>query len=278
MRKFGFVAVTVVAACSSGPRLPTSPQGAPVIEVRGALKAGRYALGQADLDRLPRLVVRGVDPQTSRPAVWEGTSVATLVSERVDLRKGADTVIIRTADRTAIPIPLTVIRQLKPVLADRADGARLATKILAWPTEHQQGLATDPRAATWWARDVVAFEIVEWQQMFAPALAIPVGAVDAARRGSGVYAESCISCHRLRGVGGDRGPELTTVAARMRPGAFASLLPNHPGWHERPPADPGSEEAAELWFFLRSVAAAAAVLSEPEPVTADLGGTDPNTP
>ena len=55
--------------------------------------------------------------------------------------------------RTAIPIPLTVIRQLKPVLADRADGTRLATKILAWPTEHQQGLATDPRAATWWARE-----------------------------------------------------------------------------------------------------------------------------
>lgn len=278
MRKIGFVALFVVAACSSGPRLPTSPQGAPVLEVRGELKKGPYALGQADLDKVPRLTVRGVDPQTARAAVFEGTSVATLVSERVDIRKGADTVIIRTADRSAIPVPLTVIRQLKPVLADRADGTRLATRILAWPTEHQHGLATDPRAATWWARDVVAFEIVEWQQMFAPALATPVGAADAERRGAGVYAESCISCHRLRGVGGERGPELTTVAARIRPGAFASLLPSHPGWRERPPADPGSEEASELWSFLRSVAVTTAGARPEDAVTADVASPVANSP
>jgi mono/diheme cytochrome c family protein len=279
MRKFGLLALSVASACSSAPRLPSSPQGAPVVEVRGELKAGPYSLGQADLEQLPRLTVRGVDPQTARSAIWEGTSVAALVSERVRLRKGADTVIIRTADRSATPIPLTVIRQLKPVLADRADGTRLATKVLAWPTEHQQGLATDPRAATWWARDVVAFELVEWQRMFAPALATPIGAVDAARRGAGIYAESCISCHRLRGVGGERGPDLTSVAARIRPGAFASLLPSHPGWHERPAADPGSEAASELWSFLRSVAVSTVGNeNETEAITADLGGSPPNSP
>jgi mono/diheme cytochrome c family protein len=269
MRKLGLL-LLAVAGCSSGPRLPSSPQGAPVVEVRGAVKGGPYALGRADLDKIPRLRVRGADPHGGDTAVWEGTSVAALVSDRVDVKKGADTVIIRTADRAAIPVPLTVIRQLKPVLADHVDGTRLATPILAWPTEQQKGLATDPRASVWWARDVIAFEIVEWQRTFGPALAAPDGSADAARRGAGVYGESCISCHRMRGVGGERGPDLTTIAARLRPGAFDALLPSHPGWQQRPAGEHELDTASELWTFLRTVAAATAVgggaEGGPEPV------------
>jgi mono/diheme cytochrome c family protein len=199
--------------------------------------------------------LRGVEPQSGRAALWEGTSVAALVSERVEAQRGVDTVVVRTRDRAAIPVPLTVVRQLKPVLADRADGTRLAVPLLAWPIELQTGLATDPRVAMWWARDVVAFELVDWQRTYGPALAAPDGAVDAARRGAGLFAEACVGCHRVRGVGGERGPELTTVAEKLQATVFAERLARHPGWHASV-HDP--DGAGELWTFLRTVAAAAA--------------------
>jgi mono/diheme cytochrome c family protein len=253
--KYFALLLAVAAACSSaGPRLPRTARGEPVLEVRGALEKGAHVLGRADLDALPRHAVRGVDPASGREATWEGVPVATLVSERVDLAKGADTVVVRSADGAAIPIPLTVIRTLKPVLADRADGARLPAPVLAWPSLEQRGLATDPRAVGWWTHGVVAFELVEWQRAFAEALATPDGAPDAARRGSGWFTERCVSCHLMRGAGGARGPDLTTVAARLRPGPFAALLQDHPGWTGVPGDPPGPEGAEELWSFLRAVA------------------------
>jgi hypothetical protein len=276
MRNIGLVLVVLAGACSSAPRLPRAPHGPPVLEVRGALKGGPYALGRADLERLPRHAVRGEAPAVGRTSVWEGTSVAALVAERVEPRRGADTVVVRTTEGAAIPVPLVLIRQLRPVLADHADGARLEKPVLAWPTEQQQGLATDPRSATWWARDVVAFELVDWQRTFGPALAPPEGAADAARRGAGVYAESCIACHRLRGVGGERGPELTTVASRMARPAFEALLGDHPAWRERRSGAREPEIAGELWAFLRTVAAAAAVdPASASPAAAEAPGEPP---
>jgi mono/diheme cytochrome c family protein len=276
MRTFGIVLVVAAAACSSSkPRLPTTTHGAPVVEVRGALRGGPYTLGRADLDALPRLTVLGEEPRSGRLAAWEGTSVAALVTERVHLLKGADTAIVRTADRAAIPVPLTMIRQLKPVLADRADGTRLNGSVLAWPTDHQKGLATDPRATRWWARDVVAFDIVEWQRTFGPALAAPAGSADGARRGASLFGDSCIACHRLRGVGGERGPDLTTVAARLGPAAFSVLLPSHPGWRERGITEIGPEQTTALWSFLRAVAKTAPLPGEPaDSPTDDVAAED----
>jgi mono/diheme cytochrome c family protein len=192
----------------------------------------------------------------------------------------ADTVIVRTADRAAIPIPLTMIRQWKPVLADRADGVRLASPVLAWPTLEQRGIETDPRAEGWWARDVVALELVDWQRAFASALAAPDGSPDAARRGSTSYADRCLRCHQLRGAGGERGPDLTTVAARLRPGPFATLLDRHPGWNPPVGEGPGPQGADELWSFLKAVATAAAASPKAaEAITADRGAqTAPNAP
>lgn len=276
MRK-SWIVLGFLAACTGGPRLPTTAQGQTVLEVRGALKKGPYALGRADLAKLPRRSLRGVDPATGRAATWEGVSVATLVNDRVELAKGADTVIVRTADRAAIPIPLTLVRQWKPVLADRADGATLATPVLTWPTLEQRGLETDPRAEGWWARGVVAFEIVEWQKAFASALAIPDGATDAARRGATWYGDRCIRCHRMRGAGGERGPDLTTVAARLRPGPFAALLDHHPGWTAEVGESPGPQGAEELWTFLRAVSATTTG-PRTEAVTAERGTTEPNAP
>ncbi len=281
MRKT-WIVLGLLSACSSGPRLPTAAQGETVLEVRGAIKRGPFALGRADLERLPRRSLRGVDPVTGRSATWEGVSVAGIVIDRVEPAKGgADTVIVRTADGAAIPIPLTIVRQWRPVLADRADGERLATPVLAWPTLEQRGIETDPRAEGWWARGVVALELADWQRAFAPSLAAPDGASDAARRGSGFYAERCLRCHRMRAAGGERGPDLTTVAARLGAGPFASMLGRHPGWSGPLGEAPGPEVADELWSFLRAVAASPAIVAPPrpkEPVTADRGAPEPNSP
>ncbi len=276
MRK-SWIVLGLLSACSAGPRLPTTAQGETVLEVRGAIKKGPHALGRADLARLPRRSVRGVDPVTGRGATWEGVSVVELVSRRVELAKGADTVVVRTADRAAIPIPLTLVRQWMPVLADKADGASLATPVLAWPTLEQRGLETDPRSEGWWARDVVAFELVDWQKAFASALAIPDGASDAARRGATWYGDRCLRCHRMRGVGGERGPDLTTVAARLQPGPFAALLDHHPGWKVTEGDGPGPDGPQELWSFLRAMAAATTG-ARPDPVTAERAAPGATAP
>jgi mono/diheme cytochrome c family protein len=271
MRKLGIIVAFTLAACSKKDLLPRSAQGTPVLEVRGAIKGGPHALGQADLERLPRLKVRGVDPRTGRAAEWEGPSLAVLVSDRVDLRRGTDTVLVRTSDRAAVPIPLQVIRQLKPVLADRMNGERITPGEVAWPTAEQGGLATDPRAPAWWARDVVALELVDWQRTFGPALASPDGATDEARRGAGIYAESCIGCHKVRSQGGERGPELTSIASRIGQERFAAFLPAHPGWKERRMRDGSEDIIGEVWAFLRGVAAVPALptMAPDEAVTAE---------
>jgi mono/diheme cytochrome c family protein len=270
MRKLGIVLLSL-AACSSATQLPKVAQGAPAITVGGAVKGGPFNLGRGDLEKLPRRSVRGVDPSTGREAVWEGVPVDELVAKRVEVQRGADVVLVRTSDRAAIAIPIYVLLQHRPVLADRADGVRMTPNVLAWPTVEQRGLETDPRARLWWAHDVVALDLVDSQRTFGPALATPDGAVDGARRGSALFGERCIACHRMRGVGGERGPELTTLGSRIRQAPFAALLEKHPGWKDTGGDQPGAQGAQELWSFLHAVAAAASHGAAPplEPVTAE---------
>jgi hypothetical protein len=277
MRKIAAV-VILLGACSSqgGVRLPRNPRGEAIVEVRGAVKdGGRYALGRADLEALPRRTVRGVDPANGREATWEGVPVVALVGVQVE--KGVDTAVVRTADGAAIAIPLAVIRTLKPVLADRSDGAPLPAPVLAWPTLEQRGIETDPRAVAWWTHGVVAFELVDWQRTFAAALATPDGAPDAARRGASWFGDRCISCHTMRGVGGKRGPDLTSVVARLGPGPFAAQLEDHPGWTETAGDPPGPEGVEELWSFLGAVAKATASVPS-EPLRAEHSSGSPNAP
>lgn len=273
MRKLGLVVLSL-AACSSGPRLPKTAEGPPALTVGGAVKGGPFSLGRAYVDKLPRRTVRGVDPASGREASWEGASVEEIVSKRVELLKGADAVLVRTADREAIAIPITLVIQHKPVLADHADGVRIAPNVLAWPTLEQRGLETDPRAILWWAHDVVGFDVVDSQKTFGPALATPDGAADGARRGSALFGERCIACHRMRGVGGMRGPELTTIAARMNQVSFATFLDKHPGWTGTGGDPPGEQGAVELYAFLHAVAAAGPNAAPQEPVTADRAASD----
>jgi mono/diheme cytochrome c family protein len=275
MRKFGLLVTIATAACSSKVLLPRTAQGQPVLEVRGAIQGGPHSLGQADLDRLPRLKVRGTDPRTGETAEWEGPSIAVLVSDKVELKKGADTAVIRTADGAAIPVPLTIIRTLRPVLADRANGVRIATPVVAWPTEAQAGLATDPRAPAWWAREVVAFELASWQRTYGPALVEPEGAADEARRGADVYVESCIGCHKVRGAGGTKGPDLSTVASRIRGDAFLVLLPKHPGAEARRQRDPSETWEGEVWAFLSAIATLPPPPVQPEEVATERAPPPP---
>jgi mono/diheme cytochrome c family protein len=256
MRNTCFALLLAAAACSSsGPRLPRAAKGAQVIEIRGALEEGPFVLGEADLAAMPRRAVRGLDPVTGREARWEGTPLALLISDRVAPKQGTDTVIVRTAEGTAVPIPLTVIRQRQPVLADRADGAPMATRVIAWPNLEQAGLPTDPRQGSWWARGVRTLEIVYWQGTLGNALAAPAGAPDRARLGSGEYGSRCVACHRLRGAGGERGPDLTRVAERLPHDRFIALLERHPLRAEGGSEPPGSDASEDLWVFLRAVAA-----------------------
>jgi hypothetical protein len=276
MRKLAVIVATL-AACSSqgGARLPRTASGEPVVEVRGALKDGRrYALGKADLEALPRAAVHGVDPATGRAARWEGVPLLALVAQ--ETAKGVDTAVVRTADGGAIPIPLGLVRTLKPVLADRSDGAPLPSPVLAWPTLEQRGIETDPRAVGWWTHGVVALELVDWQRTFAAALATPDGSPDAARRGAAWYGDRCISCHAMRGAGGRRGPDLTQVAARLGPGPFAARLENHPGWTDAAGDPPGEAGVEELWSFLGAVAKAGA--AAPAELRAAHPSEAPNAP
>ncbi len=255
MRKVVILGVLGLACARLG-GLPRDPEGEAVVEVRGAaLRGGPFRLGASDLGHLPRAKVRGIEPATGAEQEFEGVPLLLLVASRVDLEPGADLVVVRTARKEALPIPIPVIRHLEPVLADRAGGVRLAARVLAWPSATQPGLLRDPRMAAWWAREVTALEIVEWRKTFGPALAPPPGAGDAARRGAAIFGERCVSCHRMRTVGGEAGPDLTTVASRLAPAPFAGLLEGHPGW-VRPGAErPGTREVADLRSFLEAVAA-----------------------
>jgi hypothetical protein len=247
--------LVLLAACSSHSRLPRAPQGTPVIEIRGNVIDGPFKLSRADLARLPRRQVRGTDPTTGREAVYEGVSLAPLLIERLQLKKGTDTVVIRTEDRVAVPVPLTVIRLAKPVLADRVDGQPIADPIVAWPTSEQRGLLSDPRTRNWWTRGVVAFDLVNGFATYGRALAVPDGAPPGARLGADLFAPRCFSCHKLRKVGGEKGPDLTRVAERMKAEAFQQLLERHPGWAEPGVERPDEDADRQLWAFLRAVSA-----------------------
>jgi mono/diheme cytochrome c family protein len=273
MRKTSLALALALAACAARSSLPRSPAADAVVEVRGDVKGGPFPLSAGDLERLPRAAVRGVDPRGGREAAWQGVRLAELVNGRVERTHNADTVVVRTSDREAVPIPIPLARQLRPVLADQADGERLPGLVLAWPNVEQAGLTTDPREPLWWAHGVVALEVVEWQRTFGRALAPPDGASDGARVGAELYLQRCVACHRIRGQGGEKGPDLTRAVAGMTRDAFHRRLGGHPGWTAAGQETPGADSAAQLWAFLKvvSVAPAPEPHEEPPPRREDEG-------
>jgi hypothetical protein len=166
------------------------------VTVEGKVKGGPFPLGRADLEALPRAGFRAVDPATGREARYDGVVLQQVLAEKIEAIEGADTVLIRTGGKEVLPLPPNVLRQYRPILADRIDGQPVAPQ-LAWPNLDQLGLQRDPRAALWWARQVVAVELVAWDRTWGRALRPPPGSSDAARLGSGQYALRCTPCHRL---------------------------------------------------------------------------------
>jgi hypothetical protein len=256
--------VTVAWGCSTGTRLPHTTHGQEVLEIRGSIKGAPFRLGEADVEALDSGKVRGLDPVTGREATYEGMDLSALL-DRLDLTGDADTVIVRTDDRQAVPVPLSLVRELRPVLAARADGAPLPARLVAWPNIAHHGLTTDPRAALWWARKVVALEYVSWATAIGRALRIPEGAPAGALVGAAIFGSRCLACHRIREAGGADGPELTQAGRAPTAEALAAKLPGHPGWTSQGTAPPRPEAISQLATFLWTVARAPDDKEEDEP-------------
>jgi hypothetical protein len=257
MRKLSVLLLLLAAAgCSRGPGLPKEARGDDALELSGAVQEGPFFLGPAELAKLPQRSVRGVDPETGRTAVWQGTALHE-VFERVKLRRGADTVVVRTTDGEAIPVPIWKLLEMRPVLADRADGTALPDRVLAWPNVEQPGLETDPRSREWWARRISKLEVHDWERSFGRALRPPPGASDDARLGAGQFGLRCVACHQLRGMGGTKGPELTRAGDRLDSGRFSAAVQKHPhfaGDAARGSDAPPDQVVGQVWAFLRAVA------------------------
>jgi hypothetical protein len=260
--------VAVLGGCTPYGQLPTKPQGDAMLTVRGGVKDGPYVLGRADLARLPRKTFRAIDPVAGREAVYEGVALAPVVMN-LPLEPLVDTVVVLTGEKEAIPLPIGAIRQYGPILADRQDGAPLASLQLAWPNLDQLGLDRDPRATLWWARQVSTLELVAWGRTWARALRPPPGTTDAARRGAGQFALRCVACHRLVGYGGERGPDLTGAIQRLGDAGFRAALKRHPQWPDRVGLDlePGDAVAAQIALFVATMEQMGPSTPDEAPVT-----------
>ncbi|HYQ79949.1 MAG TPA: hypothetical protein VEP68_00540, partial [Anaeromyxobacteraceae bacterium] len=159
-------------ACSGAPR-PRLPPGQAALTVDGRLEDGPLDLRASDLSALPRRAFRAREPSSGREARFEGPSVPDLLDEARP-RREADTLVIHGRDGRLALVALSRLTDLRPVLADRADGkpiaewareagATLQGPLLAWPNLDQPGLALDPRAPAWWVSGVATLTVESWE-------------------------------------------------------------------------------------------------------------------
>ena len=265
--------------CSGAPR-PRLPPGEAALTIEGRLEDGPLDLRASDLRALPHRAFRAREPVTGREALFEGVSVAELLADAVRPKRGVDTLVVRGRDGREAMVTRTRLKDLRPVLADRADGkpigewareagAALEGPLLAWPNLDQPGLALDPRAPSWWVSGVSTLTVESWVSSFGKALALPPSASDEARRGQARFADHCLPCHRLRGAGGTRAPAILPpgwppdrIPARLEAhGADSAWIPSG--------AD-GAVARREIAAFLETMAAS------PEPQ--DDRAPDPDEP
>lgn len=230
MRTRVLLAAALVACVAPRPR---PPRGEQVLVVEGRVKNAPFRYGADDLSSLPRRAFEAAPPFTTSAVRFEGIAIAALLSDAMALRSDADLVVFRGAQGYAAPVPLTLVRYLRPVLADRAGGEPVASWLpsarplqLAWPDRAYPGIDSDPRLRWWWVGGVTRVELQNWATTYGRALRVPAGATDPARLGAQAIATGCIVCHSVRGVGGTRGPPLVAALARDR-SAFARKLRDH---------------------------------------------------
>ena len=226
------LAVAVLLACSA-PR-PRAPKGEVVVSFEGRVENGPFRFGKGDLASLPRRGFKAVSPITGKEATFEGLAVPAILADLIEVAKGGDTAVFHGEGGYAAPVPIAALRQLKPVLADKVDGAPVADwrrdaapLQLAWPNVEQPGIDSDPRMRWWWVGGVRKVELQNWIATYGKALRVPQGSSDDARLGAEAISASCIGCHKVRGVGGTRGPELRDAAIRRDPQAFTASMRRH---------------------------------------------------
>jgi hypothetical protein len=255
------VALAALTACSA-PH-PRAPKGDVVLTFEGKIENGPFRFGRDDLPTLPRRAFKAVSPFTADEVRFEGVRVAALVSEGVmELKRDADTAVIHGRNGYAVAVPVAALRLLKPVLADKVDGApvdrwrSVATPFqLAWPNLERPGIDTDPRLRWWWVEGVISVELQSWLPTYGRALRVPPGASDDARLGAEALSVSCLACHRLRGVGGTRGPELGAAAIQRDPDGFVRRMRDHLATASGMPGAPpvAAATAEHIAAFLRAV-------------------------
>ncbi len=273
---------TLLAALAAGllacapVRGPKPPEGDISLSVEGKLEDGPLYLTRAEAERLPRRSFRSREPITGREVRFEGISLAALLDDQARPEKRADIAVLRTRNGVAVAVPLVRIRELKPVLADRADGKPMAewareaklpgeTWVLAWPNLDQPGLDFDPRARWWWATGVSRVVLESWLATYGKALRVPAGAPDEARRGAEDLQLHCMACHRVRGAGGERGPALPEAMKERAPAAFADSVRPHALERGLPPGPEGDAALLRIAGFLRAIQASATPASADTP-------------
>ena len=270
-------------ACSAGK--PYVTRGEPVVTFAGKVEMGPAVLGTMDLEALARRKFEAVPPGGER-ARFEGLALSPLLGDTLELAREADTAVFHGDSGRAAAVPLVSIRQLKPVLADKVDGAEITTwrpgaapLQLAWPNLDAPGIDSDPRMRWWWVGGVRKVELVSWIATYGKALRVPPGASDAARLGADVLANSCLGCHRLRGVGGTRGPELSAGLVKADTTALSARLRVHlqrvSGVASAPEVTPAA--VGQVVAFLRAVELAARAeeeFKEPEKIEAPMAMPD----
>jgi hypothetical protein len=234
-----------------GARLPTRAAGETALTIRGQVKDGPYFLQRSDLAGLIRAGFSARAPGATAPARFEGASLRRLVSYRLQAIDEADTLVFVTRDGLAVPVSGALLKQYGPILADQVDGKPVPPQ-LAWPNQDQRGLDADPRADRWWTGPVEAIEVVAWDRTWGRALRPPPGVSDQGRLGAGQYLLRCAACHRLHGVGGQRGPALDGAIGRLGEPAFLLAVARHPGWPARLGVElaPGDEVGRQVAAFL----------------------------
>lgn len=250
-------------ACAGARPFPT--HGEPVVTIEGKLEWSPAVVGAQDLRTLPRRAFEAAPP-AGAPARFAGLALAPLLADSLSLARDADTAVFHGEGGRVAVVPLGAVRRLKPVLADEVDGGAVAEwrrgaapLVLAWPAREAPGIETDPRYRWWWVAGVRRVELLSWSATYGKALRVPPGAADAARLGAELLGTSCLACHRLRGVGGTRGPELTAARVRGDLGPLASRLRQHlrrtSGAPDAPELAPA--QLGEVAAFLRAVEQAA---------------------
>jgi len=224
--------------------------------VDGAVEEGPYRFGRDDLPQLPHRSFSAISPSSGREERFEGIAVVPFLGDHVSLEKGTDLAVFHGEGGLVAAVSIATLRQTKPVLAYRGDHPAEASPLeLAWPNLEQPGIETDPRMAGWWLKEVDRIEMRSFNASYGRALRVPFGASEEARLGAEEVTSACLGCHRLRGVGGSRGPELKNLDVARDPARFSARLAEHeerllnaratPGW--------GARRQHEIAAFLRAV-------------------------